>query len=407
MKINENYQKLPGNFLFSTMDQKVEAFAENHPDDDIIKLSFGDVTRPLVDGVIKTLHEAVEEQGEEETFRGYGPRIGYSFLRETIAEHDYNERGIDIEIDEIIISDGSKSDVANIQELFGQDIKVAVGDPIYPVYIDSNILAGRLGDHALETGKWDDLVYLPAVEENDFTPELPEESVDVIYLCYPNNPTGAVLTKAELQEWVDYANENNSVIIFDGAYRSYIQGEEVPHSIYDCEGAETCAIEIRTFSKDAGFTGLRLGYTVVPHELSFEGQPLNPMWTRRQSTKFNSAAYIVQKAGEATYYEPTASQIQENIDYYMKNALLLREGLSDAGAKVYGGVNAPYVWLKLPEGISSWEFFDELLNEVQIVGTPGVGFGPSGEGYFRLTGFNTYEKTIEAVKRLKRYFQNK
>lgn len=404
MKINENYRKLPVSYFFQNINSKVEAFVNEHPDANIIKLGIGDVTRPLVPGVLEALHKAVDEQAKTETFYGYGPEGGYPFLREAIAKHDFNAYGMPIKPDEIFVSDGAKSDSANIQELFAQDIKVAVGDPVYPVYVDSNALAGRLGELDKETHHWNNLTYLTMDENNDYSLPLPEKKVDLIYLCYPNNPTGITLSKDQLQKWVDYAIANKSIIIFDAAYEAYITENEIPHSIYQCEGAEKCAIEMRSFSKRAGFTGLRLGYTVVPKAIEFDGQSLNQMWSRRQTTKFNGAPYIVQRAGEATYHEPVASQIQENIDYYMENARIIREGLESVGFTVFGGVNAPYIWLRIPNNNDSWSFFEEVLVNTQIVGTPGIGFGPGGEGYFRLTAFNTRELTTEAINRLKTYF---
>lgn len=403
IELNQNYAKLPESYLFSTINKKIASFQKEYPKADIIRLGIGDVVLPLVPGVIEALHEAVDEQAVSETFRGYGPEGGYDFLRQAIAEVEFQTNGINIQLDEVFISDGSKSDVANIQELFGQKISVAIGDPVYPVYIDSNVLSGRLGDFEAVTGKWSEAIYLVGNETNRFIPELPAKKADLIYLCYPNNPTGMTLTKDQLQLWVDYANDQGSVIIFDAAYEAYIQEDGIPHSIYECPGAETCAIEMRSFSKKAGFTGLRLGYTVIPKALQINGQSLNKMWLRRQSTKFNGAPYIVQKAGAATLHEPAKSQIADNIQYYMKNARIIREGLEASGITVFGGVNAPYIWMKVPNGLSSWEFFDQLLTRAHVVGTPGVGFGPSGEGYFRLTAFNTHEQTLAAVERIQSF----
>ncbi|UUX35040.1 LL-diaminopimelate aminotransferase [Fundicoccus culcitae] len=403
IELNQNYAKLPDSYLFSTINKKIASFQKEYPKADIIRLGIGDVVLPLVPGVIEALHEAVDEQAVRETFRGYGPEGGYDFLRQAIAEVEFQTNGINIQLDEVFISDGSKSDVANIQELFGQKISVAIGDPVYPVYIDSNVLSGRLGDFEAVTGKWSEAIYLVGNETNRFVPELPAKKADLIYLCYPNNPTGMTLTKDQLQLWVDYANDQGNVIIFDAAYEAYIQEDGIPHSIYECSGAQTCAIEMRSFSKKAGFTGLRLGYTVIPKALQINGQSLNKMWLRRQSTKFNGAPYIVQKAGAATLQEPAKSQIADNIQYYMENARIIREGLEASGITVFGGVNAPYLWMKVPNGLSSWEFFDQLLTRAQVVGTPGVGFGPSGEGYFRLTAFNIHEQTLAAVERIQSF----
>lgn len=406
MKLNQYYQKLPKSYLFATISQKVKDYVAQHPQADIIRLGIGDVTQPLVPSVIQALHEAVDEMANSTTFKGYGPEAGYPFLIEAIQKYDFLEKGLEIAQDEIFISDGAKSDSANIQELFGQDIKVAVGDPVYPVYVDSNVLSGRLGEFDEQEQQWQNLTYLSVTAENKFIPELPQKEVDVIYLCLPNNPTGTTLTKDQLQVWVDYARQYNSLIIFDAAYEAYIQDPTLPHSIYECQGARDVAIEIRSFSKRAGFTGLRLGYTVVPKNLVFNEQSLNDMWRRRQATKFNGAAYIVQRAGYATYFEPAKSEIASQIAYYMRNAQVLKSCLDELQVPAYGGENAPYIWMKIPEGMTSWEFFDDLLTKVEIVGTPGSGFGPSGEGYFRLTAFNTYEETLRAVERLRHYFSN-
>lgn len=401
LSVNENYLKLPGSYLFANISQKVKEFEESNPKANIIRLGIGDVTRPLVPAVINALHEAVDQQAAGESFKGYAPDGGYDFLRQAIVKNDFETRGAAIHANEVFVSDGAKTDSANIQEIFGPDIKIAVGDPVYPVYVDSNIMAGRGGEWNDDTQKWSDLVYLSATAENDFKPEYPSSDVDVVYLCYPNNPTGTTLTKAELQGWVDWANENNAVIIYDAAYEAFITEDDVAHSIYECEGARSCAIEIRSFSKRAGFTGLRLGYTVVPEDIVINGTKLYDLWKRRTGSKFNGAPYIVQYAGAATYSDEAQAQIQETVDYYMRNTKTIRDGLVAAGYEVYGGINAPYIWLKTPVGISSWEFFDKLLNEAQVVGTPGVGFGPSGEGYFRLTAFGTYENTVEAIDRIK------
>ena len=401
-KVNTNFQKLPGSYLFSTIAKKVAAYSEAHPDADIIRLGIGDVTRSIAPAMINALHSAVDEMADEATFHGYAPDLGYSFLREAIAKNDYQNRGCDISADEIFVSDGAKSDSANIQELFANDVKIAVCDPVYPVYVDANVMAGRCGTYDEGTGKWSDLIYMPTTAENKFVPEFPSVTPDVIYLCLPNNPTGTTLTKSQLQLWVDYANKNKSLIIFDAAYEAYISEEDVPHSIYECAGARTCAIEIHSFSKNAGFTGLRLGYTVVPKDLVFDGVALHGMWARRHGTKFNGAPYIIQRAGEAVYSKEGQAQIKEQVGYYMNNAKTIYTGLKDAGFEVYGGINAPYIWLKTPADMTSWDFFDYLLDKVQIVGTPGAGFGPSGEGYFRLTAFGSAENTVRAIERIKK-----
>ncbi len=401
-QINDNYQKLPGSYLFSTIGKKVAAFSEANPDKSIIRLGIGDVTQPLAPAIIDALHKAVDEMGHAETFHGYAPDLGYDFLRNAIVKNDYAARGCDIAADEIFVSDGAKSDSANIQELFSVDNRIAVCDPVYPVYVDSNVMAGRTGTYDAKSETWSNVIYMPSTAENGFVPELPKEVPDMIYLCFPNNPTGTTLTKDQLQVWVDYANKNGSVIIFDAAYEAYISEEDVPHSIYECEGAKTCAIELRSFSKNAGFTGVRLGFTVVPKELKCNGVSLNAMWARRHGTKFNGAPYIVQRAGEAVYSEAGKAQLKEQVAYYMKNAATIKNGLKEAGFTVFGGVNAPYIWLKTPDNMTSWEFFDYLLEKVNVVGTPGSGFGPSGEGYFRLTAFGTYENTVAALERIKK-----
>ena len=398
--INGNYAKLPGSYLFSTVAKKVAAYQEAHPDAEIIRLGIGDVTQPLVPAVIQALHEAVDEMGSAETFRGYAPDLGYPFLREAIAEYDFRARGCDISSDEIFVSDGAKSDSSNIQELFGAEARIAVCDPVYPVYVDSNAMAGRCGDYDRSAGKWNRVIYMPCSAQNGFVPDLPQETPDLIYLCSPNNPTGSALNKEQLQRFVDYANRTGAVILFDAAYEIYIQEAGIPHSIYECEGAKTCAIELRSFSKNAGFTGLRLGFTVVPKELVRGGASLHDMWARRHGTKFNGAPYIVQRAGAAVYTPQAREQIREQIGYYRRNADVIRNGLTQAGYTVYGGVNAPYLWLKTPDGMSSWDFFDRLLEQVHIVGTPGSGFGPCGEGYFRLTAFGTYEDSVRAMQRI-------
>ena len=401
-KINDNFQKLPGSYLFSTIAKKVAAYQQTNPDKEIIKLGIGDVTQPLAPAIIEALHKAVDEMGNAETFRGYPPEGGYDFLRNIIASTDYQARGCDISADEIFVSDGAKSDSANIQELFSLDSRIAVTDPVYPVYVDSNAMAGRTGVYDTNTERWSNVIYMPSTAENGFVPELPKEVPDMIYLCLPNNPTGTTLTKDQLQVWVDYANKNGSVIIFDAAYEAYISEADVPHSIYECEGAKTCAIELRSFSKNAGFTGVRLGFTVVPKELKCGEVSLHAMWSRRHGTKFNGAPYIVQRAGEAVYSEAGKAQLKDQVAYYMNNAKTIKEGLAAAGYTVYGGVNAPYIWLKTPETMNSWEFFDYLLENANVVGTPGSGFGPSGEGYFRLTAFGNYENTVKALERIKK-----
>ncbi len=400
-KVNTNFQKLPGSYLFSTIAKKVAAYSEANPNADIIRLGIGDVTQPIAPAMVNALHNAVDEMGKADTFRGYAPDLGYPFLREVIAKNDYQARGCDISAEEIFVSDGAKSDSADIQELFSADARIAVCDPVYPVYVDSNVMAGRCGTYDEATGKWSDLIYMPTTAENHFVPEFPKETPDVIYLCLPNNPTGTTLTKSQLQLWVDYANKNGCLIIFDAAYEAYISEADVPHSIYECAGAKTCAIEIHSFSKNAGFTGVRLGYTVVPKDLVFDGVSLHGMWARRHGTKFNGAPYIIQRAGEAVYSAEGQAQIKEQVGYYMNNAKTIYTGLKDAGFEVYGGVNAPYIWLKTPDNMTSWDFFDYLLDKVQIVGTPGAGFGPSGEGYFRLTAFGSAENTVRAIERIK------
>lgn len=400
-KINENYLKLPGSYLFSTIGKKVAAFTEANPDKPIIRLGIGDVTQPLAPAVIQALHSAVDEMGNAETFHGYAPDLGYSFLRETIAKEDYEAKGCQIAADEIFVSDGAKSDSANIQEIFSNDCKIAVCDPVYPVYVDSNVMAGRTGSYDPNTEMWSDVIYMPCTKDNDFVPELPKETPDLIYLCYPNNPTGSALTKEQLQVWVDYANKNGSVIIYDAAYEAYISQENVPHSIYECPGARTCAIELRSFSKNAGFTGTRLGFTVIPKELMCGEVSLHSLWARRHGTKYNGAPYIIQKAGEAVYSPEGKAQLKDQVAYYMKNASVIYQGLKDAGYDVSGGINAPYIWMQTPKGMGSWEFFDYLLEKANVVGTPGAGFGPSGEGCFRLTAFGTYENTVAAMERIK------
>ncbi|MDC7300418.1 LL-diaminopimelate aminotransferase [Agathobacter ruminis] len=401
-KINENYLKLPGSYLFSTIAKKVSAYQQANPDARIIRLGIGDVTQPIAPAIIDAMHKAVDEMGKAESFHGYAPDLGYAFLRETIAKNDYIARGCDISADEIFVSDGAKSDSANIQEIFATDNKIAVCDPVYPVYVDSNVMAGRTGTYDAKTQVWSDVIYMPTVAENNFVPEFPKQNPDLIYICCPNNPTGTTLTKAQLQDWVDYANKIGAVILYDAAYEAYISEADVPHSIYECKGAKTCAIELRSFSKNAGFTGVRLGFAVVPKELKCGDVSLHSLWARRHGTKFNGAPYIVQRAGEAVYSEAGKAQLKEQVGYYMNNARVIKEGLRDAGYEVYGGVNAPYIWLKTPNEMTSWEFFDFLLERANVVGTPGSGFGPHGEGYFRLTAFGNYENTMEALERIRR-----
>ena len=399
--VNHNYLKLPGSYLFSTIGKKVRAYKEENPDKEVISLGIGDVTQPLVPAIIDALHGAVEEMAHAETFHGYAPDLGYEFLRRAIAKNDYQDRGCDVAADEIFVSDGAKSDSGNIQEIFGTDNKVAVCDPVYPVYVDTNVMAGRTGEYNTVRENFDGVIYMPCRKENGFLPEFPSEVPDLIYLCFPNNPTGSAITKDELQKWVDYANKNGCVIIYDAAYEAYISEENVPHSIYECEGARTCAIELRSFSKNAGFTGVRLGFTVIPKELVRDGVSLHSLWARRHGTKFNGAPYIVQKAGEAVYSQAGKAQLKDQVGYYMRNAKLIHDELAKAGFSVSGGVNAPYIWLETPDKMTSWEFFDYLLKNANVVGTPGSGFGSHGEGYFRLTAFGTYENTLKAIDRIK------
>ena len=400
IKINQNYLKLPGSYLFSKVAGRVREYEMLHPDKTVIRLGIGDVTMPIAPEIIRALHQAVDEMGKAETFRGYAPDLGYEFLRETIAQKDYRERSCRIGADEIFISDGAKCDCGNIQEIFSRDSRIAVCDPVYPVYVDSNVMAGRTGDYDEVLGRFREVIYMPCNGETGFVPELPKEDPDLIYLCFPNNPTGAVMKKNQLQKWVDYANEKESVILYDAAYEAYISEEDIPHSIYECAGARTCAIEIRSFSKTAGFTGLRLGFTVIPKDLKADGVRLWDLWARRHGTKYNGAPYIIQRAGEAVYTPEGRRQIEEQISWYMGNAGIISRGLRSAGYEVSGGVNAPYIWLKTPGNMTSWEFFDYLLEEANVVGTPGSGFGPGGEGYFRLTAFGNREDTIEAIRRI-------
>lgn len=399
-KINDNYLKLPGSYLFSTIAKKVNAYTAANPDKKVIRLGIGDVTLPLAPAVIDAMHKAVDEMAHAETFHGYAPDLGYEFLRSAIVENDYKARGVDIAIDEIFVSDGAKSDSGNIGDIFAQNNRIAVCDPVYPVYVDTNAMAGRTGDYVKEKEAWSNVIYMPCTAENNFVPELPKETPDIIYICCPNNPTGTTLNKDQLQKWVDFALTKGAVIIYDAAYEAYISEDDVPHSIYECDGAKKCAIEMRSFSKNAGFTGTRLGFTVIPKELTCDGVSLNSLWARRHGTKFNGAPYIIQRAGEAVYSPEGKKQTKEQIAYYMNNAKIIREGLTNAGYTVFGGVNAPYIWLKTPDNMTSWEFFDYLLENLNIVGTPGRGFGPSGEGYFRLTAFGSLENTKEAMERI-------
>ena len=399
-KINDNYLKLPGSYLFSTIAKKVNAYTAANPDKKVIRLGIGDVTLPLAPAVIDAMHKAVDEMAHAETFHGYAPDLGYEFLRSAIVENDYKARGVDIAIDEIFVSDGAKSDSGNIGDIFAQNNRIAVCDPVYPVYVDTNAMAGRTGDYVKEKEAWSNVIYMPCTAENNFVPELPKETPDIIYICCPNNPTGTTLNKDQLQKWVDFALTKGAVIIYDAAYEAYISEDDVPHSIYECDGAKKCAIEMRSFSKNAGFTGTRLGFTVIPKELTCDGVSLNSLWARRHGTKFNGAPYIIQRAGEAVYSPEGKKQTKEQIAYYMNNAKIIREGLTNAGYTVFGGVNAPYIWLKTPDNMTSWEFFDYLLENLNIVGTPGSGFGPIGEGYFRLTAFGSLENTKEAMERI-------
>ena len=385
MKINDHYMNLASNYVFADIATKVQAFKAENPEADVISLGIGDVTQPLCPAVVEALHKAADEMGQSATFRGYGPERGYDFLRNAIVEHDYRSRGIDIDADEVFVSDGAKSDTGNFQELLAEDCVVAVTDPVYPVYVDSNVMAGRK------------IVKLPCTAENGFVPELPKEHVDVIYLCYPNNPTGTTLTKEQLKVWVDYALQHDALIFYDAAYEAFIQSKDVPHSIYEIPGAKECAVEFHSFSKTAGFTGVRCGYTIVPKALPV---PLNQLWSRRQCTKFNGTSYISQRAAEAIYTPEGQQQIRTTIGYYMQNAKLMRETLTQMGFTVYGGTDAPYIWVKTPKGMTSWEFFDWMLRSAHVVCTPGAGFGPSGEGYVRLTAFGTHENTEKALRRM-------
>lgn len=406
--INENFLKLQSNYLFSDIARRVADFKQAHPETDLIRLGIGDVTRPLAPAVIEALHRAVDEMGSEKTFRGYGPEHGYEFLRQAIVENDFAPRGVVLDADEIFINDGAKSDTGNFGDILGQENTICVTDPIYPVYIDSNVMGGRSGNFA--NGAWDKVTYCPCTAENDFTPALPDRKVDLIYLCYPNNPTGTTLSKAELQKWVDYALAHESLILYDAAYEAYITRPEIPHSIYEIAGAERCAVEFHSYSKTAGFTGLRCGFTVVPKALRVKASTgetvqLNSLWNRRQCTKFNGTAYIVQRAAEAIYTPEGKAQVRETIQYYMENARIMRETLAEVGLQAYGGVDAPYIWFRTPEGTGSWAFFDQLLSEVGVVSTPGVGFGPAGEGYIRLTAFGNRSDCEKAMQRLRAWMK--
>lgn len=399
--VNEHFLKLPGSYLFSDIAKKVNTFRITHPKQEVIRLGIGDVTRPLPPVCIEAMHKAVEEMADARTFRGYGPEQGYDFLIEAIIKHDYLPRGIHFGPTEIFVNDGAKSDTGNIGDILRHDNSVGVTDPIYPVYIDSNVMCGRAGVLE-ENGQWSNVTYMPCTAENDFIPEIPDKRIDIVYLCYPNNPTGTTLTKPELKKWVDYALANDTLILFDAAYEAFIREDDVPHSIYEIKGAKKCAIEFRSFSKTAGFTGARCGYTVVPRDLVREGQSLNAMWNRRQTTKFNGASYVIQRGAAAIYTPEGAAQVDETIDFYRANARTIKEGLAAAGLEVYGADSSPYVWCRTPNGTGSWDFFNRLLEEANVITTPGAGFGPAGEGYIRLTAFGDADDTREAVERIKR-----
>ena len=407
--INENFIKLPGAYLFSEIAKKVQAFKAEHPEAEVISLGIGDVTQPLVPAVVEALHRATDEMAHAATFRGYGPEQGYDFLRKAIVEHNFRSRGIDISEDEIFVSDGAKSDTGNFQELFGTDVRIAVTDPVYPVYVDSNVMGGRTGVLG-EDGRWSNIVYLPCTADNGFVPKLPSRQVDVIYLCYPNNPTGTTLSREELQKWVTYAQEHDALICYDVAYEAFIRHADIPHSIYELDGAREVAVEFHSFSKTAGFTGIRCGYMVIPSEVTMRTQSgnrvaLNPLWQRRQSTKFNGTSYLSQRAAEAVYSPEGSAQVQQTIDYYMQNAQVMLSTLRQMGFTVYGGEDAPYLWVRVPEGMTSWSFFDTLLHSAHVVCTPGVGFGPSGEGYVRLTAFGHHEATLTALQRIQSHIE--
>ena len=404
--VNEHFLKLPNNYLFTEIAQKVNVFKVTHPKEKVISLGIGDVTKPLAPAVVEAIHRAADELASSSSFRGYGPTQGYDFLRDAILKHDFQARGIHLDRDEIFINDGAKSDTGNIQELVRWDNSIGVTDPIYPVYIDSNAMIGRSG--VVKDGRWTNVTYFPCTKENNFIPQLPSDRVDVIYLCYPNNPTGTVISKAELTKWVNYALANDALIFFDAAYEAYIQDKDIPHSIYEIKGALKCAVEFRSYSKTAGFTGVRCGYTVVPHEVTvstFEGKrvSLNALWNRRQSTKFNGASFISQRAAEATYTPEGKEQVRQTIDYYMQNAHKILSTLRGLGYEAYGGENSPYIWAKTPGGQNSWQFFEEMLYGTHVVCTPGVGFGPSGEGFIRLSAFGSHEDTEEALERIAKW----
>ncbi|MDY5559188.1 MAG: LL-diaminopimelate aminotransferase [Candidatus Heritagella sp.] len=399
LKINENFAKMARNYLFAEIANRVNRYQAEHPEEEIIRLGIGDVTRPLPKACVQAMKKAADEMGEAATFRGYGPDYGYDFLLQAIAKHDFQDHGVEISADEIFLSDGAKSDTSSIGDIFAVDNVVAVCDPVYPVYVDSNVMAGRAGEYVEGKG-FSKIVYMPCKAENNFLPEIPQEKVDMIYLCFPNNPSGVSISQEELKKWVDYANQTGAVILYDAAYEAFITTPGVPHSIFEVEGAKTCAIEFRSFSKTAGFTGTRCAFTVIPKELERGGVSINKLWARRQSTKMNGVPYVIQRAAEAVYSPEGWQEVQENIAYYRENARIIREGLEKAGFTVFGGVDSPYVWMKVPQGMSSWEFFDELLEKAHVVGTPGSGFGLNGEGYFRLTSFNTKENTEKALARI-------
>ena len=403
--LNENYLKLKAGYLFPEIGRRVREYQSANPDKKIIRMGIGDVTQPLASSVVKAFHEAIDEMSKAETFKGYGPEQGYDFLRQAILDNEYKSRGVDLNIDEIFISDGSECDTGNILDIFGRSNKIAISDPVYPVYVDTNVMDGRTGN-GLDNGYYEGVVYMPCKEENGFVPQIPTEKVDIIYLCFPNNPTGMTITKTDLKKWVDYALANKAIILYDAAYEAYISDASLPHTIFEIEGAKKCALEFRSFSKTAGFTGTRCAYTVIPKDLMAFDQngkefPLNPLWLRRQTTKFNGVSYPVQKAAAAIYTEQGKKETRDIIKYYMENAAIMRENFAKLGYKVFGGTNAPYVWIKTKNDMKSWDFFDKLLHEVHIVGTPGSGFGPSGEGYFRFSSFASRESVLEAMERVK------
>lgn len=401
-EINENFLKFPGGYLFTILGQRIKEYKKNNPDKRIISLGVGDVTLPLAPAIVSAMAKAVEEMGVSETFRGYIPsNSGYDFLKQDIIDGDFKPRGVDLSPEEVFISDGAKSDIGNLSEIFSSNNRVAICDPTYPAYADTAVIAGRAGTYLEKTGQWSNILYLPCTESNNFVPELPKEKADLIYLCFPNNPTGAMVGRKELQEWVDYALKANAVIIYDAAYEGYISDRDVPHTIYECDGAKACAIEVRSFSKSAGFTGTRLGYSIIPKNIKNAGVSLNDLWKRRQGTKYNGAPYIIQRGAQAIYTPEGRTQTGEQIAHYMKNAAYIRDSLADMGYRVSGGVDAPYIWMKTPKQMTSWSFFDLLLEEANVAGTPGSGFGPCGEGYFRLTGFGTYRDTVDAIERIR------